>query len=91
MLDMTNRLSATDLARRLGDILGRIRYRGEAFVIERHNVPIAQIGPPPSGGTASLREAAEQWLGASEIDSTFAEDLEKIGAADQPPVVTWDS
>jgi antitoxin (DNA-binding transcriptional repressor) of toxin-antitoxin stability system len=86
-----NRVSATDLARRLGDILGRIRYRRETFVIERHNVPIAHIGPAPSGGAASLREVAEEWLAASEADATFADDLERVGAADTPPAVAWDS
>jgi hypothetical protein len=32
---MDTKISATELARRLGDILGRIRYRGESFTIER--------------------------------------------------------
>jgi antitoxin (DNA-binding transcriptional repressor) of toxin-antitoxin stability system len=88
---MANRVSATDLARRLGDILGRIRYRGETFVIDRHNVPIAQIGPPPGGLGASLRAVATQWLDAAPADPEFADDLERIGAADKPPASPWAS
>lgn len=33
-----NRISASELARRLGDILGRVRYRSETFVVERHRL-----------------------------------------------------
>lgn len=42
---MESHISATDLARRLGDILGRIRYRGESFIVERNGKPVARIGP----------------------------------------------
>jgi antitoxin (DNA-binding transcriptional repressor) of toxin-antitoxin stability system len=85
-----NRISASDLARRLGDILGRIRYRGEAFLIERHDVAIAQIGPVPGATKATLREAAIAWSSAS-ADSAFADDLERAGRADRPPRNPWDS
>jgi antitoxin (DNA-binding transcriptional repressor) of toxin-antitoxin stability system len=88
---MKHRVPATDLARRLGDILGRVRYRGEAFLIERHNVAIAQIGPPPSARVARLRDIAEQWVGSADTDAQFADDLERIGAADRPPELRWDS
>lgn len=88
---MSLRVSATDLARRLGDILGRIRYRNETFVIERHNVAIAQIGPPPGARDVSLREAAERWMNAAPSDSAFADDLERIGAADRPAANPWAS
>jgi len=88
---MANRVSATDLARRIGDILGRVRYRGESFLVERHNVPIAHIGPPPGGRIATLREVAEQWLAADVTDPDFATDLERIGAADRSATAAWDS
>lgn len=88
---MANRVSATDLARKLGDVLGRIRYRGETFVIEKHNAPIAQIGPVPGVHTTPLREVARLWITAGDADTSFADDLERIGASDQPPTAAWDS
>lgn len=84
------RISASDLARRLGDILGRVRYRGEAFVIVRHDVAIARIGPVPRPMKASLRDAAIAWA-STPTDSAFAADLERAGQADRPPRNPWDS
>jgi antitoxin (DNA-binding transcriptional repressor) of toxin-antitoxin stability system len=85
------RISATDLVRRLGDILGRVRYRGEVILIERHNVPIAQIGPPPGARAVSLREAAACWAGSGTADAAFADDLERVNDADRPPTLKWGS
>lgn len=45
MPGMERLITASLLARRLGDILGRVRYAGETFLVERHNVPVARIGP----------------------------------------------
>jgi len=87
---MDNRISASALARRLGDILGRVRYRGESFLVERHNMAIARIGPVPHGATVSLREAAAAWMSVA-TDAGFADDLDRIGAADTPPASPWDS
>jgi prevent-host-death family protein len=42
---MESTISATTLARQLGDILGRVRYRGEAFVIERNGTAVARLVP----------------------------------------------
>lgn len=84
------RISASELARRLGDILGRVRYRGEAFIVERHDVPIARIGPVPGAVRATLGDAAAAWMSAP-ADPAFADDLERAGRADRPPRNPWDS
>ena len=88
---MEFRISATELARRLGDVLGRIRYRGDAFVVERNGTPVARIGPVPSAGVSTLREAMAAWVRDGEPDAAFADDLERVGAADRPPGNPWDS
>jgi antitoxin (DNA-binding transcriptional repressor) of toxin-antitoxin stability system len=87
----SNRVSASDLARRLGDILGRVRYRGESFVVERHHIAIARITPAGAPRTASLRDAAARWLEAGKTDPDFAADLEQVRAADRAPGNPWDS
>jgi antitoxin (DNA-binding transcriptional repressor) of toxin-antitoxin stability system len=84
------RITASELARRLGDILGRVRYRGEAFLIERHDVAIAQLGPVTGAATTSLRDAAAAWVAAS-ADPSFADDLERASRADRPPRNPWGS
>jgi len=42
---MKNTYSATQAARNFSDILNRIRYRGEEFVIERGGEPVCRIVP----------------------------------------------
>ena len=88
---METRISATELARRLGDILGRIRYRGESFLIERSGKPVARIAPAPGTTPATLREALAAWRLAAEPDSAFAGDLARIKAEDHPPADPRDS
>ena len=47
---MESRLSATETARRLSDILNRVIHRREEFVIERGGEPVCRIvpaGPSP--------------------------------------------
>jgi hypothetical protein len=87
---MNHRISASALARRLGDILGRVRYRGDTFLVERHNTVIARIGPVPRDGGATLRDAAAAWMSVA-ADEGFAVALERICAADSPPSNPWGS
>ena len=42
---MEHTVSATELARNLGDILGRVRFRNDEFVIERNGEAVARIVP----------------------------------------------
>lgn len=88
---MEHHISATDLARRLGDILGRIRYRGESFVIERNNTPVARLGPVAPRRGVTAREALAAWRHAGGADEAFADDLERVTAADRPPGNPWGS
>jgi antitoxin (DNA-binding transcriptional repressor) of toxin-antitoxin stability system len=84
-------ISATALARRLGDVLGRIRYRGESFVIERNGVAVARLIPAGIDQHAAVAEALRRWREAAEPDPEFASDLERIGAADCGPGDPWGS
>jgi prevent-host-death family protein len=84
-------ISATTLSRQLGDVLGRIRYRGESFLIERNGVPVARlisVGPTRPG---TLLEALGRWRDAAEADPDFASALERVGAADRAPGDPWAS
>ena len=77
---MTTRIGATELSRRLSDVLNRVRYRDESFLIERNGEPIAALGPatPPTANGVSLSDLIEA-LGRTEpLDDAFANDLEEI-------------
>ncbi|MFN0071262.1 MAG: type II toxin-antitoxin system prevent-host-death family antitoxin [Chloroflexota bacterium] len=37
------KITATELARNLSDVLNRARYRGEHFIVERNGEPIVTI------------------------------------------------
>lgn len=88
---MESRISATALARRLGDILGRVRYRGESFTVERNGAQVARLVPVAGKATASLREALTAWRHAGKPEPQFAADLERVGRADRPPKNPWGS
>ena len=86
---MEHVISATRLARQLGDVLGRVRYRGESFVIERNGSVVARLLPAQDGRRTSVRNALDAWRDAGTADSDFAAVLERIGAADVPPGNPW--
>lgn len=88
---MDSVISATALARQLGDVLGRIRYRGESFVIERNGVPVARLVPAPSGSPEPAGRALGRWRDAGEPEPEFADALARIGAADRAPDNPWES
>lgn len=86
-------VSATEAARRLGDLLARVRYRGESFLIRRGRTIVAQLAPPPWAGRPA-REVAESWsrrsrLGADEARA-FARDVDAgRRRLNQPPKSPW--
>ena len=82
---MERRISATELARRLGDVLGRVRYRGDTFLVESNGAPVARLVPARDGPPGTVREAFAAWQAAGEPDPSFADDLEWIGRADRVP------
>jgi prevent-host-death family protein len=84
-------ISATVLSKNLSDILNRVRYRGEEFVVERGGEPVARILPAAPSTGPTFRELVERLL-ALPGDSTFADDLERV-QANQPTaeVADWPS
>jgi antitoxin (DNA-binding transcriptional repressor) of toxin-antitoxin stability system len=88
---MEYRISATDLARRAGEVLGRVRYRGDSFVVDRNGDPVALISPVAGVSTATVRELVQIWQSSGNREPTYADDLETVGALDAPPQLSWDS
>jgi antitoxin (DNA-binding transcriptional repressor) of toxin-antitoxin stability system len=83
-------ISATELVRTLGDVLARIRYRRESFVIERNGTPVARVLPvEPAGIDVTVGEALANWSGTRGQDRTLGEDLARVNAADRPAANPW--
>ena len=80
---MATTITATEFARSLSDILNRVHYRNETFVIQRNGESIATIAPPVPVRGVTLQEVAEKLRGLEFPDPDFADDLEEI-QANQP-------
>jgi antitoxin (DNA-binding transcriptional repressor) of toxin-antitoxin stability system len=80
---METKVTATELAKNLADILNRVRYRGERFLIMRNGEAVANLGPPegPPGITAA--ELVARLGDLAMPGDGFADDLEAI-QANQP-------
>ncbi|HEY4684837.1 MAG TPA: hypothetical protein VII57_02210 [Dehalococcoidia bacterium] len=92
---METRITATELARRLSDILNRVRYRGERFRVERNGEIIAVIGPS-TGATKQLTaaELLELWPTLPKPDPDFWKDVEeahRLMNRPMPEPPSWDS
>jgi len=42
---MKSEISATDAARRFSEVLNRVRYRNETFIVKRGGEPVCEIVP----------------------------------------------
>lgn len=84
------RLSATEAARGLSDLLNRVHYRGESFIIERGGVPIGELRP-----AAPVRFTGADLLtllrSLPSVDGEFFDDVESV-ANNQPhqPESPWE-
>lgn len=82
---MSLRVTATEAARQFSDLLNRVRYEGETFVITRGGEEVGQLAPPSSSRPTTLRGLLEILSREGSPDPDFADDLEAI-QRDQPPI-----
>jgi prevent-host-death family protein len=87
---MDIRVSATELVRSLGEVLGRVRFRGESFLVERNGEPVARVVPVPAR-SMTLGDLLRLWNEAGATDPDFADDLDEVDRSDRPPDDPWDS
>jgi prevent-host-death family protein len=82
MMEMETRITATELAKSLSDVLNRVRYKGERFLIERNGEPVATLAPAaPLSGGITMRELVALLKDLGSPDEDFADDLEAIQAS----------
>lgn len=88
------KITATELARNLSDILNRVRYKGERFKIERNGETVAILEPSPA--TKRFTNAGEffDWfVSVPPPDEDFWKDVEEVHNSQgvMPPPPEWPS
>lgn len=81
---MKSRISATEAVRSFSELMSRVRYRGESFIVERGGKPICEILParPPKFSGAEL---AKLLRSLPKPDAEYLRMVEDL-AAKQPRV-----
>ena len=74
---MKSRISATDAVRGFSELLNRVRYRGESFIVERGGKAICEILPacPPKFSGAELASLLRSLPKPDEEYLALVEDL----------------
>lgn len=78
---METTITATELSRSLSDVLNRVKYRGERFVIQRNGETIATIAPTRVIPHVTLDDIIAKVGDLHVPGDGFADDLEAIQAA----------
>lgn len=92
---MRSTISVTEAVRNFADVINRVAYRGEHFLLERGGRPVARLVPVPTAGRLG---DLPDLLGSAprltpEEAAAFAEDLEEaLETLDtRPEVDPWES
>ena len=68
-------MSATVAVRIFSDLLNRIHYRGEEFVVERAGEPVCRMTPAAPARRLTLKELASLLREMSKPDAGYAADV----------------
>jgi len=86
------RITATELARNLSDVLNRVRYKGESFKVMRNGEVFAELGP--SHGTRKNFTVADfrRIFGDMKVPEGMGADIEEARKAlGGLPHIQWPS
>ena len=53
---MATKLTASEASRSFSEIMGKVRFRGESFLVMKHGKPVAMIKPARDSVHAKLRD-----------------------------------
>ena len=74
---MASRVSATEAVRGFSDLLNRIVYRGEEFVVERGGEAVCRMTPAAAPRRLTLKELARLLREIPGPDAGFASDVRR--------------
>jgi hypothetical protein len=85
----TTRISATKAVRTFSDLLNRIRYRAEEFVVERGGEAVCRMSPATAPARLTLGELARILREIPSVDAGYAGDVRRAvrsqGRLPRPP------
>ena len=89
---METKITATELAKSLSDVLNRVRYRRESFLVERNGEAVAALTPSGPSSSVTLREVVAHFGNLEAPGEGFANDMEAVQSS-QPKakVPEWPS
>ena len=88
---METTITATELSRSLSDILSRVRYKGETFIVQRNGEHVATLAPPVPAKHMTLREFVAFLKEHPVPDEDFAKDVEEARSHQTPArIPEWD-
>lgn len=82
-----NRVTATDVARNLSDVLDAVEHRGESFLVVRQGREVARIEPASSANGAAVK----QLLRATRRDPAWTDELHDLRSSLVQPERAWDA
>jgi antitoxin (DNA-binding transcriptional repressor) of toxin-antitoxin stability system len=74
---VSTRVSATEAVRTFSDLLNRIRYRGEEFVVERAGEAVCRMTPAAPPRRLTLKELAALLREIPRADAAYASDVRR--------------
>lgn len=87
---MESKISATEAQRSFSDVLNRVKYRGEVFIVERGGLPIARI-VPVGPARATVGDLIALLRGLPPAADDFARDVADVVATAPPLDLEQDS
>jgi len=82
---MSQRVTATEAARNFSELLNRVRFERETFVILRGGEAVGQLTPVEPTQAPTLRDLVKFLEQTERPDDQFGRDLEAIQAEQLPP------
>jgi antitoxin (DNA-binding transcriptional repressor) of toxin-antitoxin stability system len=80
---MKTRISATRAAREFSELLNRVYYRGESFIVDRGGKPVCEISPARRAEFTGA-DLAELLRSAPRPDDEYLDVVEKLARSQKP-------
>ncbi len=75
---MPKEITATEAARTFSDLLNRVRYAGESFVVVRNGEVMCRIEPAGTARSAAVTDLLQLLDESTVRDDSFADDLDQV-------------
>lgn len=88
---MTRKITATELARSLSDILNRVHYRGDVFIVERGGEAVCRLVPAGPARPVTLKEFSDMMEERAPLDGEYLDAVEwAVKHQGKMPKSPWD-